>query len=196
VTALVTVKSAVGLGNGVLVLFPLLAAAHFVPAKVGIGTGLLFAARGLGAVVGPLLMRRVLLHTSWLIPALAISMSVYGLAYLGVSVTPWFPVVLVLVVIAHLAGGGNWVMSSYALQIEVPDALRGRVFAADTMITTLAVTASTLMVGFFVDSVDVRVLFACCGGVTLLYAVIWRMITLRLPAHVDESAEAMAGVSS
>lgn len=196
VTALVTVKSAVGLGNGVLVLFPLLAMAHFAPSKIGIGTGLLFAARGLGAVAGPLLMRRVLQHTSWLFPGLAISMSVYGLAYLGVSVTSWFPAVLVLVVVAHLAGGGNWVMSSYALQIEVPDALRGRVFAADTMITTLAVTASTLLVGFFVDSADVNVLIACCGGATLTYAIIWRIITLRLPAHVDESAEAMAGVSS
>jgi hypothetical protein len=163
---------------------------------VGIGAGLLFAARGLGAVAGPLLMRRVLQHTSWLFPGLAISMSVYGLAYLGVSVAGWFPVVLVLVVVAHVAGGGNWVMSSYALQIEVPDVLRGRVFAADTMITTLAVTFSTLMVGFFVDSIDVHVLIACCGAVTLAYAIIWRIITLRLPAHVDDSVRSMAGASS
>src|SRR5439155_18259608 len=54
VASLVTVKSAIGLGNGVLTTFPLLATAvfHVGPA----GTGLLFAARGLGALVGPFLL--------------------------------------------------------------------------------------------------------------------------------------------
>jgi MFS family permease len=187
VAALVTVKSAVGLGNGVLALFPVLALTVFdVGAR---GTGWLFAARGLGALAGPLLMRRVLQHPSWLFPGLAISMAVYGVSYIGVSVTPWFVVALALVVVAHLAGGGNWVMSAYALQIEVPDELRGRVFAADTMIATLAVTVSTLTVGLFIDTVDARILIAACGAVTLVYAVVWRVITLRLPAHVDSAQE-------
>ncbi len=193
VGALVTVKSAVGLGNGVLTLFPVLAAAYFAPSAEGLGTGLLFAARGLGAVTGPLLMRRVLAHQNWLFPGLAISMSVYGISYIGVSVAPWFVLVLLLVVIAHVAGGGNWVMSAYALQLEVPDQLRGRVFAADTMIATLAVTASTLAVGLFVDSVDPRILAAGCGAVTLTYAMIWRLATLRLPARTDQPEEAMQG---
>ena len=48
-----------------------------------LGTGLLFAARGLGALIGPLLLRRVLTHRTWLLPGLAISMVAYGLAYLG-----------------------------------------------------------------------------------------------------------------
>ena len=108
---------------------------------------------------------------------------------IGVSVTPWFVLALALVVVAHLAGGGNWVMSAYALQIEVPDELRGRVFAADTMIATLAVTVSTLTVGLFIDTVDARILIAACGAVTLVYAVVWRVITLRLPAHVDAATE-------
>ena len=183
VAALVTVKSAVGLGNGVLALFPVLALTVFDTGSQG--TGLFFAARGLGAIAGPLLMRRVLAHQSWLFPGLALSMAVYGIAYIGVSLAPWFLLALLLVVVAHLAGGGNWVMSAYALQIEVPDQLRGRVFAADTMIATLAITVSTLTVGLFVDSVDVRILIAACGTVTLTYALIWRLITLRLPAHVE-----------
>ena len=89
-------------------------------------TGLLFAARGLGALVGPL-------HASagsccaapGCMPGLAMSMVGYGVAYLGVAASPWFWLALVLVVLAHVAGGGNWVMSNYALQLEVPDELRG-----------------------------------------------------------------------
>jgi MFS family permease len=178
VLSLVTVKSAVGMGNGVLAVFPILATVVF--GLTSLATGLLFAARGLGALLGPLLLRRVLVHQSWLLPGLAVSMSVYGLAYLGVSISPWFWLVLVLVVFAHIAGGGNWTMSNYALQTVVPDELRGRVFATDMMIATLAISVSTLFVGAIVDHVDPRVPVAICGAITLTYGVAWRLATRRL----------------
>jgi MFS family permease len=178
VMSLVTVKSAVGVGNGVLAVFPLLATVVF---PIGaIGTGLLFAARGLGALTGPLVLRRVLTHRSWLLPGLALSMACYGVAYIGVALSPWFWLALVLVATAHFAGGGNWVMSSYALQVEVPDSLRGRVFATDMMLATLAVSVSVLIAGALVDHLNARVLVAACGSATLLYAIGWRLVTRRL----------------
>ncbi|MEH0936292.1 MFS transporter [Micromonospora psammae] len=177
VLALVTVKSAVGLGNGVLTVFPLLAGVFGVGA---VGTGLLFASRGAGALVGPILMRRVLTNRAWLLPGLALSMSLYGLAYVGVSVAGWFPLVLVLVFVAHFGGGSNWVLSNFALQGEVPDRLRGRVFATDMMLATLAISISQLVVAAMVDVVDERVVLAACGLVTLVYAVGWRIATRRL----------------
>ncbi|MGQ5265006.1 MFS transporter [Micromonospora sp. ZYX-F-536] len=177
VLALVTVKSAVGLGNGVLTVFPLLAGVYGVGS---LGAGLLFAVRGAGALVGPILMRRVLTNRSWLLPGLALSMSLYGLSYLGASVVRWFPLVLLLVFVAHFAGGSNWVMSNFALQGEVPDRLRGRVFATDMMLATLAISVSQLAVALVVDVVDERVVLAGCGLVTLVYAVGWRIATRRL----------------
>ncbi|MEU7616897.1 MFS transporter [Micromonospora rifamycinica] len=177
VLALVTVKSAVGLGNGVLTVFPLLAALYGVGP---VATGLLFAARGAGALVGPILMGRVLTNRAWLLPGLALSMSLYGLAYLGTAVTPWFPLVLVLVFVAHVGGGSNWVLSNFALQGEVPDRLRGRVFATDMMLATLAISVSQLVVAGVVDRVDERLVLAGCGLVTLVYAVGWRIATRRL----------------
>ena len=178
VASLVTVKSAVGLGNGVLAVFPILAVSVFTIGPIG--TGLLFAARGLGALVGPLLMRRVLVRRTWLMPGLAISMVAYGLAYLGVAISPWFWLVLVLVVVAHIAGGGNWVMSNYALQLEVPDELRGRVFATDVMIATLAISVSLLFAGALLDFVPARVPIAACALLTLCYGIGWRLVTRRL----------------
>ena len=175
--ALVTVKSAVGLGNGVLTVFPLLAGVYGVGP---LGAGLLFAVRGAGALVGPILMRRVLTNRAWLLPALALSMSLYGLSYLGASVVRWFPLVLLLVFLAHFAGGSNWVISNFALQGEVPDRLRGRVFATDMMLATLAISVSQLAVAMVVDVVDERVVLAGCGLITLVYAVGWRIATRRL----------------
>ena len=183
VLALVTVKSAAGLGNGVLTVFPLLAGVFGVGA---VGTGLLFAVRGAGALVGPLLTRPLLSRRSWLLPGLALSMSGYGLSYLGVSLAPWFWLVLVLVFVAHFAGGTNWVLSNYALQAEVPDHLRGRVFATDMMLATLAISASQLALLPLVDRVDERVLIAACGSVTLLYAIAWSIATRRLSRAAEE----------
>jgi predicted MFS family arabinose efflux permease len=178
VASLVTVKSAVGLGNGVLAVFPVLAEKAFGLGAVA--TGLLFAARGLGALVGPLLFRRVLEHRDWLMPGLAISMASYGVAYLVVSVTPWFALVLVLVAVAHVSGGGNWVMSSYALQITVPDQLRGRVFSTDHMIVSLSIAVSTLVAGVLVDAFGPREAIAVSGGLTACYALVWFLVTRRI----------------
>jgi MFS family permease len=177
IRALVTVKSAAGLGNGVLTVFPLIAAAHGAGV---LGAGLLFAVRGAGALVGPFVLRPVLRHRSRLMLSLALSMALYGVGYLGVALTPWFALVLALVFVAHFAGGANWVLSNFALQAEVPDRLRGRVFAVDMMLATLAIAVSQLGATAVVDHVDQRVILAGCGLITLTYAVVWRLATRKL----------------
>lgn len=107
-------------------------------------------------------------------------MALYGLGYVGVAFSPWFPLVLALVFVAHFAGGANWTLSNYALQGEVPDRLRGRVFATDMMLATLAIALSQLGATAVVDFVDMRVILAGCGLVTLIYAVVWRVATRKL----------------
>lgn len=189
-TALVTVKSAVGLGNGVLTTFPILLATVYHAPKWGLG--LMFAARGLGALVGPIVFRRVLNKPHWLLPGLALSMSTYGLFYLGVAFTPWFILALVFIFFAHLAGGGNWVLSGYAIQQAVPDELRGRVSATDTMVAMLAVTVSQFVVSAFVDSVSPTVLIACCAATTIFYAIGWRLWTRRLNENQETAVTAAA----
>ncbi|QSB15840.1 MFS transporter [Natronosporangium hydrolyticum] len=193
VLSLVTVKSAVGVGNGVLGAFPLLAASFAVGP---IGTGLLFAARGAGALAGPFVLRKLLSRRSWLLPGLSLSMAAYGLAYLGVAFSPWFMVTVVLVLVAHFAGGGNWMMSNFALQLEVPDELRGRVFAVDMMLATMAVSASLLIFAALVDVVELRWLIAGAAGATLVYAGVWRLATRRLSrlGDGDDSAATASAV--
>lgn len=186
VAALVTVKTAVGFGNGALVAFPLLATAVYGIGEMG--TGLLFAARGLGALIGPILLSWVLTRERWLLPSLAMSMGLFSVMYLGVAVTTVIWVALPLVVIAHVAGGANWMISTFALQTEVPDGLRGRVLAADMMIATLAIAVSQLVAGAFVDRVSPRVVIAVAAAVTLTYAVVWRLVTLRLMRRAPAAA--------
>jgi MFS family permease len=187
VRALVTVKSAVGVGNGVLAIYPALAVLLHVGS---LGTGLFFALRGLGALVGPLLLRSMYLRRSgWLLAGLSVSMSVYGLAYLGVAAVPWFPLVLLLILLAHMAGGGNWAMSNVALAAAVPDELRGRVFSVDLMLATVAIASSQILVGLLIDHTPPRLLIAACGATTLLYAIGWRAVVSRTRAGEPASAQ-------
>lgn len=178
VAALVTVKSGVGLGNGALTLFPLIAASLF---HVGpLGTGLFYAARGLGALIGPLLLRGPFLRPGRLLPGLALSMATYGVAYLIFGVAPWFWLALALCAVAHTAGGANWVLSNYALQQQVPDGLRGRVFSTDFMLATLAMACSQVLAGVLSDHVPLRILASAGGVVTLVYALVWTLATARV----------------
>jgi MFS family permease len=178
VVALLTCKLGPGLGNGALALYPLFAAIYGVRS---LGTGLFFSARGVGALLGPLLLRRYVARDPdrlWV--GLAASMLTFGVGYALFGVSPWFAGALALVVVAHLGGGANWIMSSYGLQTIVPDRVRGRVFSADYMIATLAVAASQITTGWLSTRFSPRVISVGLGLVVIGYSAIWIAATRRL----------------
>ncbi len=184
VLALLTVKAGPAFGNWALSLFPLYGAAAFGLGPLGIG--LMFSARGLGAVLGPLLLRRHAADAARLRGLLLVGMAVFALGYLALGVTTSFVLVLLLLVFAHAGGGANWVLSTYGLQRVVPDALRGRVFSADYTLATLVIAGSQVAFGLLSDHVAARELLAGAGGVVLLYAGLWWVATR--PTAVPASA--------
>ena len=188
VLALLTCKSGPAFGNGALSLFPLFGAAAFGLGPLGVG--FMYSARGLGAVLGPLLLRRRAADPARLYGLLAGSMALFGAGYLALAVAPVVAVVLVLLVVAHAGGGANWILSTYGLQATVPDALRGRVFSADYTLATLIVAASQVVLGLLSDVVPARALLAGCGAAVLLYAALWWAATraLRPPAAVPSAS--------
>jgi len=179
VLALLTCKSGPAFGNGALSLFPLYGAAAFGLGPLGIG--LMYSARGVGAVLGPLVMRRRGTDPASMRTVLAGSMAVFGLGYLALGVTTWLWLVLVLLVVAHAGGGANWVLSTYGLQAAVPDVLRGRVFSADYTLATLVIAGSQVVFGLLSDHVPARELLAGAGAVVLLYAGLWWLAARRVP---------------
>ncbi len=179
VLALLGCKIGPGLGNGAIALYPLFATSVFHAPKLG--TGLLFSARGVGALVGPLLLRRVVVRDERrMLPVLGGSMAAFGLAYVAFGLTPLFPVALGIVVLAHMGGGANWILSTYGLQATVPDWVRGRVFAADYMVATLAIAMSQVGTGLLSEHADPRPIAVGLGTVVLAYAVGWFVLTRRL----------------
>ena len=182
VLALITCKAGPAFGNGALSLFPLYGAAAFGLGELGIG--LMYSARGVGALLGPLLTRRRASDPDRLYAVLACSMAVFGVGYLLIGITGWFWLVLLLLAVAHAGGGANWILSTYGLQRVVPDELRGRVFSADYTLATLIIAASQVVFGLLSDHVEASLLLSASGAIVLLYAGLWFVATRRLRTPV------------
>ncbi len=123
-----------------------------------IGLGLLYAARGIGTGIGPVVGRRVFKNERKWVKAMGICMVLCGLFYLMVGFTNSLLLMLLLVMIAHMASGANWVMSTVLLQRRTPDTFRGRAFSTEWLLFTLAqsvsVTAASLILEFNILSIE------------------------------------------
>src|SRR5438093_7829082 len=177
VLALLAVKGGFGMGGGVVALLPVLA---FTVYHAGDrGTGILYGFRGLGVFLGPFLARSFIgdENLKRLFWGISISYLVYGASY---AVVPWMPVIYLaglMVLVGHLGGGAQWTLSSYGLQVIVPDRIRGRIFAFDEGLITLTLAVSATVAGWISDFVDVRIVMLGLSGVTLSYSVIWTLAT-------------------
>ncbi len=178
VFALLSVKAGFGLGGGIMALLPLVALNVFQAGDTG--TGILLAARGLGALIGPFLARRFTQNLRSLYAAIAISFAVYGISYGIVSMSPalWFAAIFVIS--AHLGGGAQWTLSTYGLQRIVPDAMRGRVFSFDFGLATLSFSVSILLGGWVADQWGALAAIGVLAGVSGLWAVAWTSLTARI----------------
>lgn len=117
-----------------------------------IGLGILYAARGVGTGIGPVLGRRLFTRESHWVKGMGIFMITAGSMYAVVSTSHTVIIMGIFVMLAHMASGSNWVMSTVLLQRRAPDSYRGRVFSLEWLLFTLAqsvsVTAAALMLEF------------------------------------------------
>lgn len=153
VLRLVFAKGGVSSANGTVALLPAFAAGRF--AGTGIATGLLFAARGLGAMVGPILVRWMIGATPGrraIVVMCGISTLTYCVAYAVFPLVGVFAAAMLLVIVAHLGGGAQWSLSTYGLQRETPDRFRGRVLSLDYGLATLSIGASSIAAGLLADA--------------------------------------------
>jgi MFS family permease len=160
---------------------PAFAASRF--AGTSIATGLLFAARGLGAMIGPILARTAIGATPGrraILVVCGVSTLTYSLVYAVFPFAHAFAAAMVLVMLAHLGGGAQWSLSTYGLQRETPDQYRGRVLSLDYGLATLAIGASSIAAGLLADAwgeIAATWWLAAIGG---SYGVLWLAWSLAL----------------
>src|SRR5258706_752735 len=137
--SLVLVKLGWVLGAGALVLLTVFGDKVFKAGDAGIG--FLYAARGMGALIGPMVVQRLVGRR---IPRVRISIWIAiilaGVGYLIFAWSGWLGALwlgCIALFIAHSGGGIAWIISSILLQATTPDRFRGRVFAVDYGLSTL-----------------------------------------------------------
>ncbi|HEX2269282.1 MAG TPA: MFS transporter, partial [Pyrinomonadaceae bacterium] len=175
VFALLLVKPAWGIGGGILTLLAVFGERVFpVGNSPATGIGVLFAARGIGTAVGPIVARRIAgegqrrMQTS-----IGISFLIGGIFYALFGASTSFVFALIVLGIAHCGGSILWVFSTVMLQRVVEDNFRGRVFAAELALLTLTMAASNYATGELLDRFGVSPrwvtigigLFFCLPGI-------------------------------
>lgn len=170
--ALLLSKTTFGVGTGVIVLLAVFGRDVFKAGDAGIG--ILFAARGLGALIGPFLVRSIVgVSERGLIAGIAASFAIFAVSYGVLPLAPVLPLAALAVFAAHLGGGAQWTLSSYGLQRAAPDAIRGRVFSFDYGLVTLTITLSTLVAGFLAERFSPAAATWTMVGLAAIAAVGW-----------------------
>jgi MFS family permease len=184
VARVIFAKSGWGLaGGGAILLYSVFGERVFpVGHAAATGIGVLFAARGVGALLGPLLARRLMGDgEQWLQRAIGLSFFVAAVSYAALALAPNLALGAVALGVGHMGTSVLWVFSTALLNLWVPDRLKGRIFAADNSIFTLTLTVSTLATGFLLDHAGVapRPLMLGLAAVLIVPALVWQALSRR-----------------
>lgn len=177
VFALLLVKAGWGLGGGVLLLLTIFGKQIFPLGQDGSASiGLLYAARGTGALIGPIIARWITsgsLRT--MRRAITVAFFVSAIFYLLFAGSPALVFALIFVVGAHSGGSVQWVFSTTLLQLAVPNRFLGRVFALEMAMLTLAMSVSTYLTGWGIDhaGLSARQMAMLLGVTFMIPGSIW-----------------------
>ena len=145
------------------------------------GLGILFAARGIGAFAGSLVVSLIAAKQGDLIRLIAPAYVIAGSCYAALAVVPTIWLAAAVVVAAHIFGSILWVSSNVLLQMKVPDEFRGRVFAAELIVMALVQSAVAYTTAVALDrgQADPRSLAAVVGFALWIPAALWLLSPIR-----------------
>jgi predicted MFS family arabinose efflux permease len=175
VRALLAVKASFGLTlGGVLVLLAFFGEKVFAEGN-GAGIAVLWTARGVGSFAGPFAAFRLAgTDERGLRRGISGAFALLTICYVAFALSPAIGYAAVALAVANAGGSILWTSGSTLLQRLVPDAVRGRVAAAEICGFMLTLSASTLATGLLLDrGVPPRALMAACGLVALFPLAYW-----------------------
>jgi predicted MFS family arabinose efflux permease len=177
VLTLVLAKAGIGLLGGSLMLLVIFGERIFpVAGRGALAVGLLYAARGVGAGIGPIVGDRLaggLQRRMW--QSIGVSFFVIAVAYIALGQAPTLLVALLCILVGHMGGSNIWVMSTSLLQLNTPDNVRGRVFSLDFGLLMLMIAVSNYILGLGLDAwgFTARQLAAGLGFAMIIPGILW-----------------------
>ncbi|MDX1439266.1 MAG: MFS transporter [Rubricoccaceae bacterium] len=172
-------KAAWGFGGGALVLFLALLGDTLFEGAHTTGIGILFAARGLGTGIGPVVARSLFPNERPWPLLLGLCIGITGLGYVVLSFVWWPMLIIVLVIIAHASSGANWVLSTTLLQQRSEDRFRGRVFATDWFFVTMIQSGSIVAGALLLEAgVALRAVIVIFGALQIVTGLLWTVLVV------------------
>lgn len=146
-------KALIGLAGGMGLVLAMWGDRVFrIGATAAGGIGVLFAARGIGTAIGPFIARRWgQSHGAGARRTIACGYLLCGSFFLAASIARSLWLVFVFLVGSGIGTAITWVFSTVVLQQETTDRVRGRVFAAEQALMTLAMALSMIATGRALD---------------------------------------------
>ena len=140
-----------------------------------IGLGLLYAARGIGTGIGPVIARHYFTNEGQWIVVMGASIALSGAMYLVVGLTQVWWMMFVFILLAHAASGANWVTSTVLLQKRSEDNFRGRVFSTEWLLFTLGNSLSVIVASALLEwqIVDLQSLISVYAVGLMVAGLIW-----------------------
>jgi len=188
-------KATWAVGGGALVYMLTLLGDRVAPEALAAGIGVLFMARGIGTGIGPVVVRWLFQdRTTW--PAvIGGAIAFCGACYSAVGLLPWnesvsaIAVLCAVIVVAHAASGGNWVLSTVMLQKRTEDRYRGRVFSTDWLLVMLAESASILVASVLLETgwVSLPQAFQLFAGLQVAAGLLWLLFIVPRERRDDEA---------
>ena len=152
------------------------------------GTGLMFGARGVGALVGPIAIRYFFGDSDGkLLNTIGLTIMVWGLFYFFIPFSVSLYLTVFLLVLAHCGGGSQWAFSTYGLQILTPDKLRGRISGIDYSFNFLMNTVSTLMIGYLASIYGVLFVYRLFPVLGFIFGLTRYLSTRKFWKELDSS---------
>lgn len=169
-------KAAWSLGGGGLVLL-LTVIGEKLAERGALGIGLLYAARGLGTALGPVLAQKYLPDEDKWFRWLGYLILLSGIMYVPVAVSNSMIVISVLVFLAHAASGASWVLSTVLLQRQTPNEFLGRVAAVERLLWVVTEMVSQLVASYALDTgwLPVSGVVSVLAGVLVLLGTVWAL---------------------
>jgi MFS family permease len=167
---------------------------------VGAATlGAIYFVTGVGTGLGPIFMRRWLGdRPPRLMLGISIGFVLMTIGIFGLGVSPTFEWYLLMTLVRTVGTGALWVFSAALLQMVVPDAVRGRVFAFEFAMLTLTQSISIFVAGYMLDNLGLEVrqvtVSMAAGGV--LISIVWLLFYLVNRARVRAGRSLIHGDSS
>ena len=150
------------------------------------GYGLLIGCWGAGSVLGSLAGRK--LNERIEPKALFVGTAVIGVTTAGVALSPWFPPVLVLILLAGAADAVVMVADRSIQQRRTPDVVRSRVVSASESMITIALAVGFVLGGPALELLGPRGVYAAGGAFAFVGAVVLLPI-LRASRRTTEQPE-------